>query len=734
MEKEVVDYQKIIRSKYRKLLRLAEKRGGDKEDLSLIRKAYKVSADAHKGVFRKSGEPYITHPLEVALIVSEEIGLGPKSIAAALLHDVVEDSEYTNDQISHMFGESIAYIVSGLTKIQGIFDNQSSSMQVENFRKLLLSISDDVRVILIKMADRLHNMRTLEDIHYAKQLKTASETLYIFAPLAHRMGLYYIKSEFEDLGLKYTEQDVYKEIAEKLDDFEQNDSDYLKRFSSDIYSLLSSEAFDFSIKTRTKGIFSIRRKMINQGISFEEVYDKYALRILLDAGPKREKGEIWRAYSIITSVFKANPRRLRDWITSPKANGYESLHITVMGPEGHWIEIQIRSNRMDLEAERGYAAHWRYKEDDSGNTALDEWLSTIRENIENQEGNALDFVDKFKLQLFSEEIFAFTPQGKMLTLPKHSTPIDFAFEIHTDLGMKILGAKANGKLVPLSYELQSGDQIQILSSDSQTPNEQWINWAVTPKARTTIRHFIKNEEKKSVDRGERLLRRVMKKAKFDWNQSRVQRMLNHFGINAPSDLYSRFGSGKYHGEHIRNFIQEESGSFYQYLRKRFKPKASKLRDVSIDSGRIVFGPDSVILDHDMSECCRPIQNDPIFGFIEDDGIKVHRTDCPEAINLQGRFAEKVIVAQWAKNASGNFNATLKFSGVDSSGLLLKVSQVISNEMNMDIISLHINGSEGVFSGTISVSVSDRRQLSQLATNLRSIKGIDIVEREVNKVR
>ena len=734
MEKEVVDYQKIIRSKYRKLLRLAEKRGGDKEDLSLIRKAYKVSADAHKGVFRKSGEPYITHPLEVALIVSEEIGLGPKSIAAALLHDVVEDSEYTNDQISHMFGESIAYIVSGLTKIQGIFDNQSSSMQVENFRKLLLSISDDVRVILIKMADRLHNMRTLEDVHYAKQLKTASETLYIFAPLAHRMGLYYIKSEFEDLGLKYTEQDVYKEIAEKLDDFEQNDSDYLKRFSSDIYSLLSSEAFDFSIKTRTKGIFSIRRKMINQGISFEEVYDKYALRILLDAGPKREKGEIWRAYSIITSVFKANPRRLRDWITSPKANGYESLHITVMGPEGHWIEIQIRSNRMDLEAERGYAAHWRYKEDDSGNTALDEWLSTIRENIENQEGNALDFVDKFKLQLFSEEIFAFTPQGKMLTLPKHSTPIDVAFEIHTDLGMKILGAKANGKLVPLSYELQSGDQIQILSSDSQTPNEQWINWAVTPKARTTIRHFIKNEEKKSVDRGERLLRRVMKKAKFDWNQSRVQRMLNHFGINAPSDLYSRFGSGKYHGEHIRNFIQEESGSFYQYLRKRFKPKASKLRDVSIDSGRIVFGPDSVILDHDMSECCRPIQNDPIFGFIEDDGIKVHRTDCPEAINLQGRFAEKVIVAQWAKNASGDFNATLKFSGVDSSGLLLKVSQVISNEMNMDIISLHINGSEGVFSGTISVSVSDRRQLSQLATNLRSIKGIDIVEREVNKVK
>lgn len=472
--------------------------------------------------------------------------------------------------------------------------------------------------------------------------------------------------------------------------------------------------------------------MINQGISFEEVYDKYALRILLDAGPKREKAEIWRAYSIITSVFRANPRRLRDWITTPKANGYESLHITVMGPEGHWIEVQIRSNRMDLEAERGYAAHWRYKEDDSGNTALDEWLSIIRKNVENKGDNALDFVDKFKLQLFSEEIFAFTPQGKMLTLPKHSTPIDFAFEIHTDLGMKILGAKANGKLVPLSYELQSGDQIQILSSDNQIPNEQWADWAVTPKAKTTIHQFIKNEEKKSIERGERLLKRVMKKAKFDWNQSRVQRMLNHFGIKTPGDLYSRFGSGKYHGEHIRSFIQEESGSFYQYLRKRFKPKPSKLKDVSVDSGRIVFGPDSVILDHHMSECCRPIQDDPIFGFIEGEGIKVHRMDCPKAINLQGRFAEKVILAQWAKNASGDFNATLKFSGVDSSGLLLKVSQVISNEMNMDIISLHINGSEGIFSGTISVNVSDRRQLSQLASNLRSIKGIDMVEREVNK--
>ena len=731
MEEEIVNFKKLIQSKYRKLLRLAEKRGGDKDDLALIRKAFKVASDAHKDVYRKSGEPYITHPLEVALIVSEEIGLGPQSISAALLHDVIEDSEYTSEQITHMFGDSISYMVSSLTKIQGIFDNQSSSMQAENFRKLLLSISDDVRVILIKMADRLHNMRTLEGVTYAKQLKTASETLYIFAPLAHRMGLYYIKSEYEDLGLKYTEPDVYNEISEKIDGFEQNDADYLKRFSSNIYSLLNSEGFVFSIKRRTKGIFSIRRKMINQGVTFEEVYDKYAIRILIDAGPKKEKAEIWRAYSNITSVFKANPRRLRDWITSPKANGYESLHITVMGPEGHWIEVQIRSKRMDLEAEKGYAAHWRYKEDNSGNTALDEWLSGIREAIDNQGDDAIEFIDQFKLQLFSEEIFVFTPQGKMLTLPKHSTPIDFAFEIHTDLGMKILGAKAKGKLVPLSYKLQTGDQIQILSSETQKPSQQWIEWSVTSKAKSTILHFLKNEEKKSIERGERLLKRIMTKAKFDWNQSRTQRMLNYFGIKTPRELFSRFGSGKYHGDHIRGFIQEESGSFYQYLRKRFKPKASVLKDINIDSGKIVFGPDLVILDHKMSKCCRPIQDDPIFGFIENDGIKVHRTDCPHAINLQGRFAEKVIIAQWGKNVSDGFNATLRFSGADSSGLLLKVSKVISNEMNMDIISLHINGSEGIFSGTISVVVLDRSQLTQLASNLRAIKGIDMVEREVS---
>jgi len=728
-----VDFEKLVRNKYRTLIRAVEARGGDKEDVALIRKAYKVAADAHKDVRRKSGEPYITHPLDVALIVTREIGLGPQSIAAALLHDVVEDSEYTKEQLEHLFSPSIAYMVEGLTKIQGIFDQQSSSMQVENFRKLLLSISDDVRVILVKMADRLHNMRTLDGMPYHKQLKIASETLYIFAPLAHRMGLYHIKSEFEDLGLKYTEPETYEELERKLEESEEDDAIYLERFSQSIESLLESEGLDFSVKRRNKGIFSIRRKMVNQGVSFEEVYDKYAIRIILDTNSKREKSDIWRAYSVITAVFRPNPRRLRDWITSPKANGYESLHITVMGPEGHWIEVQIRSQRMDEEAEKGYAAHWRYKEDNSGSAGLDEWVSRIREAIENQSESAVEFVDQFKLQLFNEEVFAFTPQGKMLTLPKHATALDFAFEIHTDIGMCTLGAKANGKLVPLNYELQSGDQIQILTSEAQHPQHAWENWVVTPKAKSKIRQYLRDHQRDAQDRGKRLLERGLRKAKSELNQSTTQKMLNFFSLRNPKELFERFGTGQLNTNHLRGFIQEEAGGFYQYLRRRFRPKGNFLKDVSETSRRIVFGPDQVILEHSLASCCHPIQGDSIFGFIEENGIQVHRTDCRHAVHLQGRFAEKVILAKWASGQEGQgFNATLRFSGMDTSGLILKVTSLISSDLNMDIRSLHIDSSEGVFQGTIAVHVSDRSELSNLANLLKGIKGIDRVEREFSK--
>ena len=728
-----VDFEKLVRNKYRMLIRAVESRGGDKEDVALVRKAYKIAADAHKDVRRKSGEPYITHPLDVALIVTREIGLGPQSIAAALLHDVVEDSDYTKEQLEHLFGPNIAYMVEGLTKIQGIFDHQSSSMQVENFRKLLLSISDDVRVILIKMGDRLHNMRTLDGMPYHKQLKIASETLYIFAPLAHRMGLYHIKSEFEDLGLKYTEPEIYQELEQKLQEAEEDDGIYLERFSQSIESLLESEGITFSVKRRNKGIFSIRRKMLNQSVTFEEVYDKYAIRIIIDAHPKREKSDIWRAYSVITGVFRPNPRRLRDWVTSPKANGYESLHITVMGPEGHWIEVQIRSKRMDEEAEKGYAAHWRYKEDNSGNSALDEWVGKIREAIENQSESAVEFVDQFKLQLFSEEIFAFTPQGKMLTLPKHSTALDFAFEIHSDIGMSTLGAKVNGKLVPLSYEIQSGDQVHVLTSDNQRPKADWMNWVVTPKAKSNIRSFLREETRLSQERGKRMLARMMRKAKSELNQSTTQKMLNFFSLKNPRELYENFGSGRLSTGQFRAFVEEESGGFYQNLRRRFKPKVTAQKAVKESASRIVFGPDQIILEHALANCCHPIQGDAIFGFIEQEGIQVHRTDCRHSVNLQGRFAEKVILARWATGESRGFNAMLRFSGMDSTGLILQVTSLISSDMNMDIRALHIDGGEGVFTGTISVHVQDRSQLADLAQKLKAIKGIDRVEREVSKV-
>lgn len=728
----IVDFEKLVRNKYRMLIRAVESRGGDKEDVALIRKAYKVAADAHKDVRRKSGEPYITHPLDVALIVTRDIGLGPQSIAAALLHDVVEDSAYTTEQLDHLFGPSIAYMVAGLTKIQGIFDHQRTSMQAENFRKLLLSISDDVRVILIKMADRLHNMRTLDGMPYHKQLKIASETLYIFAPLAHRMGLYHIKSEFEDLGLKYTEPEVYAELAEKLTTAEEDDAIYLERFGQNIESLLDNEGLSFNVKRRNKGIFSIRRKMLNQNISFEEVYDKYAIRVILDSSPKREKSDIWRAYSIITGVFRPNPRRLRDWITSPKANGYESLHITVMGPEGHWIEVQIRSKRMNEEAEKGYAAHWRYKEDNSGNTALDDWVTKIREAIENQSGSAIEFVDQFKLQLFNEEIFAFTPQGKMITLPKHATALDFAYEIHTDIGMSTLGAKVNGKLVPLSYEIQSGDQVQVLTSDNQTPRLEWMNWVVTPKAKGSIRHFLREEQRAAQDRGKRLLARMLHRAKSELNQSMTQKMLNYFALKNPRELFERFGSGQLSATHFRSFAEEESGGFYQNLRKRFKPKPTALKALNDTASRIVFGPDQVILEHHLAACCHPIQGDAIFGFIDGSGIQVHRTDCRHAVNLQGRFAEKVIVARWASGDNQGFNALLRFSGMDSPGLILQVTSLVSSVLNINIRALHIDGAEGVFTGTISVHVNDRSQLTDLAQKLKAIKGIDRVEREFSK--
>jgi GTP diphosphokinase / guanosine-3',5'-bis(diphosphate) 3'-diphosphatase len=727
-----VDFDKLVRAQYRALVKSATERGADKDDLALIKKAFKVAEDAHKDVRRKSGEPYITHPLAVAQIVAHEIGLGPQSIAAALMHDVIEDSEYTREDLDHLFGPNVAYIVEGLTKIQGIFDMQTS-MQSENFRKLLVSISDDVRVVLIKMADRLHNMRTLDSMAHAKQLKIASETLYIFAPLAHRMGLYAFKQEFEDLSLKYLEPEVYKELDEKMMEAEELDGEYLERFSHNLEDLLRTEGFNFTMKRRTKGIYSIRRKMQNQNVPFEEVYDKYAVRIILDSAPNREKADIWRVYSLITAIYRPNPRRLRDWVTTPKANGYESLHITVMGPEGHWIEIQIRSKRMDDQAERGYAAHWRYKEDGSGSAALDAWIDRIRDVVEGHTDNAVEFVDNFKLQLFSDEIFVFTPQGKMVTLPKRATPLDFAFEIHTDLGMKTLGAKVNAQLVSLGHVLQNGDQVQIISSDTQTPQEAWLDWVVTPKAKSRLRAHFRDRLRLQEADGKDKLVRMLKRANLELNQSSTQRMLNFYGLRTPKELFVKFGKGELDSERLRDFLREDSGGFYQYILRRFrpKPKEGSIKDVSSTSNAVLFGPDEVVLEYKLAPCCRPIQGDSIFGFIEESGIEVHRTDCRHAVKLQGQFAERVIKAVWNRGTRQGFNAVLRFSGIDSKGLILKVTKVISSDMQIDIRAFHIDGSEGVFQGTVSVHVADRSHLTDLVQRLKSVKGVERVDREIS---
>jgi GTP pyrophosphokinase len=727
-----VDFEKQVRAQYRALVKSATERGADKDDLALIKKAFKVASDAHKDVRRKSGEPYITHPLAVAQIVSHEIGLGPQSIAAALMHDVIEDSEYTREDLDHLFGANVAYIVEGLTKIQGIFDMQTS-MQSENFRKLLVSISDDVRVVLIKMADRLHNMRTLSSMSHAKQLKIASETLYIFAPLAHRMGLYSFKQEFEDLSLKYLEPEVYQELQEKMTEAEELDGGYLERFSHSLEDLLHSEGFHFSMKRRTKGVYSIRRKMQNQNVPFEEVYDKYAVRIILDSSANREKADIWRVYSLITAIYRPNPRRLRDWVTTPKANGYESLHITVMGPEGHWIEIQIRSKRMDDQAERGYAAHWRYKEDGSGSAALDSWIERIRDVVEGQTDNAVEFVDNFKLQLFSDEIFVFTPQGKMVTLPKRATPLDFAFEIHTDLGMKTLGAKVNGQLVSLGHPLQNGDQVQIISSDTQLPQDSWLDWVATPKAKSKLRAYFRDRLRSQETEGKDKLTRLLKRANLELNQSTTQRMLNFYALRTPKELYLKFGKGELDSDRLRDFLREDSGGFYQYILRRFRPKSKDggIKDVSTSANLVLFGPDEVVLEYKLAPCCRPIQGDSIFGFIEESGIEVHRTDCRHAVKLQGQFAERVFKSVWNRGTRQGFNAVLRFSGIDSKGLILKVTKVISSDMQIDIRAFHIDGNEGVFQGTVSVHVADRSHLTDLVQRLKSVKGVERVEREIS---
>jgi len=717
-------YKNLLKETYQTLSR---------SDKLMIRKAFNLSVEAHSNQRRKTGEPYIFHPISVAKIVANEIGLGAISIAAALLHDVVEDTAYTLNDIERLFGETVARIVSGLTKISSLKKDKDHSIQAENFRKMLLTLHDDVRVILIKVADRLHNMQTMDAMPAYKQVKIASETLYIYAPLAHRLGLYNIKTELEDLGLKYTEPEVYKDILSKISESKEDQEIYIKSFENTLNSGLSKESFKYQIKGRFKSIFSIRRKMRKQNVSFEEVYDKFAIRIIYEPTSKDEKFDAWKIYSIVTDYFKPNPSRLRDWISQPKSTGYEALHITVVGPESKWVEVQIRSNRMDEIAEKGYAAHFKYKQGIENDNGLDGWLNRLKETLENQSINAVDFVEDFKLNLYAKEIYVFTPKGDLKSLPKGASALDFAFSIHTDVGLKCRGVKVNGKLVPLSFELSSGDQIEVFTTSNNKPNARWLDFVITARARTKIKTALKEQEKKIAEEGKAILARKLRHLKINFNEKSLNELVVFFKLKTSFDLFFRIGNGAIDNTQLKNFVSQRNNMIVNFFKKRLvRPPSKELinkEEVSTKYDDLVFGTEEEKLDYTASKCCKPIPGDKVFGFITiNEGIKIHKNDCPNSISLQSNYAYRVIKAKWIDSTNQEFKAILKVSGEDNKGIVNNLTKIISNTMDVFIHSINIAGNEGVFDGKLSISVKNRTQLNKLIESIKKVEGVKKVQR------
>ncbi|WP_156309130.1 RelA/SpoT family protein [Sphingobacterium endophyticum] len=729
MEEYVIDIEaenKEIRKRYRALLRACKPtlQKGDKQQ---IRKAFDLALESHKDMRRKSGEPYIYHPIAVAQIAAEEIGLGTTSIVCALLHDVVEDTIVTLQDIEEQFGKKVVRIIDGLTKISGIFD-PNSSMQAENFRKMLLTLADDVRVILIKLADRLHNMRTMEFMARHKQLKIASETSYLYAPLAHRLGLYAIKSELEDLSMKFTDPDTYKFIAKKLNEKKAEREKFIVDFITPIQEILSDEGINASVFGRPKSIHSIWNKMRKKSIPFEEVYDLFAIRIIIDTDDEKEKTECWKVYSIVTDLYRPNPDRLRDWVSSPKANGYESLHTTVMGPRGQWVEVQIRTRRMNEIAEKGFAAHWKYKESNSDN-GLDQWIQKVRDILSNPEPNALDFVDDFKMNLFSDEIFIFTPKGTLVQLPNGATALDFAFEIHTDIGATCIGAKVNHKLVPLSHELQNGDQVEIITSSKQTPKEDWLNFVVTAKAKSKIKSSLKEEKRRVAEDGKEILERKLKSLKITYNTDNINKIANYFKYQSSQDLFYNVAKGTIDIKNLRNFVASERSE--DANQNQFQSHISGLVEkINKKDDTILIGDDYQKVDYTLAPCCNPIPGDDIFGFLTvNDGIKIHRTSCPNASKLMANYGYRILKAKWASlHNSVAFLTGLKIVGIDDVGLVNKITTVISQDFKVNIRSLSISSNEGIFEGDIMVFVNDTNQLESLIKHLKQIPGITGVTR------
>lgn len=720
--------RKEILNRY-KLLIKACKRRLEKGDKEIIRKAFEVAVEAHKEMRRKSGEPYIYHPIAVAQICAEEIGLGTTGIVCALLHDTVEDTDLTLEDVRGLFGEKVSQIIDGLTKISGVIDN-TSSIQAENFRKVLLTMSEDIRVILIKLADRLHNMRTLEHMKRDKQIKIASETLFLYAPLAHRLGLNTIKTELEDLGLKYTDPDSYAEIAARLKETEPERKRFIQKFIEPLKEILSEQGFKFKIFGRPKSIFSIHNKIKTKGVLFEEIYDLFAIRIVIDTPFDMEKSDCWKVYSIITDFYHPSPDRLRDWISTPKSNGYESLHTTVMGPEGKWVEVQIRTVRMDDLAENGYAAHWKYKDSAAEKESkLESWLLRIREMLENPDPNALEFIDDFKLNLFSDELFAFTPKGDMKTLPLGATALDFAFEIHTKVGEHCIGAKVNHKLVPLSYELKSGDQVEILTSNKQTPKDDWLNFVITAKAKSKIKSCLKEQRKKIAEEGREILERKFYKHKLDFTLQNVNDFCNYLKLPSSQELFYRAALGNVDAKEIKAFLKFKEAPTKSH-KKSDAPKIEQLvTNARGSSNMLVIGDDLQKLDYKLSPCCNPIPGDDVFGFITvNEGIKIHRVNCPNAIKLLSNYAYRVVKAKWLNDQLISFLAGIKITGTDELGIVNNITKIISNENNVNMRSINFDTDDGLFEGTIMVYVHDTKHLNHLMDNLKKVKGVKKVER------
>ena len=729
---EEQEKKEIVRH-YRALLRALKPRlkKGDRE---LVRTAFEMAADAHRDMRRKSGEPYILHPLAVAQITVEETGLGVRSAICALLHDTVEDTEVTLEDVEREFGTEIAHIVDGLTKISTVIDSNTSTMQAENFKKILLTLADDPRVILIKLADRLHNMRTLDSMSREKQLKISSETVFIYAPLAHRLGLYTIKSELEDLAMKYTEQDKYREIARRLKETKRERTRYINEFIKPIKEVLQEEGFQFEIYGRPKSIHSIWNKIKTKGVQFEEVYDLFAIRIILDSAVDKEKADCWKVYSIITDFYHPSPERTRDWLSNPKSNGYEALHVTVMGPNGKWVEVQIRSKRMNDYAEKGVAAHWRYKEGNSTvqESKFEQWFSQIREILNSPDSNTLDFLADFKSNLFTEEIYVYTPKGDLKILPVGSTALDFAYSIHSAVGNKCIGAKVNYKLVPLSHKLRSGDQVEIITSNKQKPSEDWLNIVLTAKAKSKIKDALKEEKRKVAMDGKEILGRKLEHLKASPSQHNINELVQFYKQPSPLDLYYQIA--------VKNIDLKELKSFHVLGDKLEPPKPVKTHEPVVeeilhkqpskkDAELIIFGESSDKIAYKLANCCRPIPGDDVFGFITaSEGLKIHRTNCPNAAQLLAHYGHRVVKTKWVKNREISFLTGLRIIGLDDVGVIHKITNIISGELRINIAGLTIESKEGLFEGLIKVFVHDKDELDELVDRLKGLEGIQSISR------